>query len=354
MKKCVIYARYSSDSQTEQSIEGQLRVCEDYAKNNHLQIINRYIDRAMTGTNDNRPDFRNMLRDAESKEWDMVLVYRFDRFSRNKYESVIHKKYLKDLGIKVVSAMENIPDTPEGIILESLLEGMNQYYSAELSLKVKRGLRESRLKGNFTGGYVPFGYYVKDQKLVINEDEANAIRLIFQLYSQDVIGTRIVKILNRRKITYRGRLFEPKHIYKILAREYYTGLYEFNGEYYQNLYPQIISRNLYAKVKQISIDNMFGVSGKEIYTLKKMMFCKHCGGVFVCDASTKSNKTQRYYKCIGRREYKTCNSISFNKHQIEEFIRNYLISFVSNEANLKLLIISLMKKLKKRLKRLKF
>lgn len=127
----VIYARYSCDNQTEHSIEGQLRVCEEYAQKNNILILDTYIDRAMTGTNDNRPDFQRMLKDSSRKEWNFVLVYKLDRFSRNKYETAIHKKALRDNGVKVLSAMENIPDTPEGIILESLLEGMNQYYSAE-------------------------------------------------------------------------------------------------------------------------------------------------------------------------------------------------------------------------------
>ena len=125
MKTAAVYARYSSDNQTEQSIEGQLRVCEEYAQRNGIVIVDTYIDRAMTGTNDNRPDFRRMIKDSAKKSWDFILVYKLDRFSRNKYETAIHKKTLKDNGVKVVSAMENIPDTPEGIILESLLEGMN-------------------------------------------------------------------------------------------------------------------------------------------------------------------------------------------------------------------------------------
>ena len=156
MKTAVIYARYSCDNQTEQSIDGQLRVCEEYAQRNNILILNTYIDRAMTGTNDNRPDFQKMLKDSSRKEWNYVLVYKLDRFSRNKYETAIHKKTLRDNGVKVLSAMENIPDTPEGIILESLLEGMNQYYSAELSQKVKRGMKETRLKGFYQGGGVPY------------------------------------------------------------------------------------------------------------------------------------------------------------------------------------------------------
>ena len=107
-----IYARYSSDKQNEQSIEGQLRVCQNYAKTNNILIVDTYIDRAMTGTNDNRPDFRRMIKDSAKKQWDYILVYRLDRFSRNKYETAIHKKTLKDNGVKVISAMENIPDTP--------------------------------------------------------------------------------------------------------------------------------------------------------------------------------------------------------------------------------------------------
>lgn len=123
MKTAVIYARYSSERQTEQSIEGQLHVCSDYAKRNDLVIVGTYIDRAMTGTNDNREDFQRMLKDSDKKSFDYVLVYKLDRFSRNKYEMAIHRKHLKDNGVKILSAMENIPETPEGILLESLLEG---------------------------------------------------------------------------------------------------------------------------------------------------------------------------------------------------------------------------------------
>ena len=179
MKTAVIYARYSSDSQTEQSIEGQLRVCQDYAKSNDILIVDTYIDRAMTGTNDMRPDFQRMIKDSNKRQWDYVLVYKLDRFSRNKYETTIHKHTLKENGVKVLSAMENIPDSPEGIILESLLEGMNQYYSAELSQKVHRGLNESYRKGQYTGGAVIYGYDVVEKKNVINPEEAEIIKEIF-------------------------------------------------------------------------------------------------------------------------------------------------------------------------------
>ena len=141
MKTAVIYCRYSSDSQTEQSIDGQLRVCTEYAKSHDILILDTYIDRAMTGTNDNRPDFRRMIKDSAKRAFDIILVYKFDRFSRNKYETAIHKKTLKDNGVKVVSATEFVPDTPEGIIFESMLEGFehtnghNVFYPSEIAFR---------------------------------------------------------------------------------------------------------------------------------------------------------------------------------------------------------------------------
>ena len=112
MKTGTIYARYSSNNQTEQSIEGQIRVCREFAQRNGIVIVSTYIDRATTGTNDNREQFQKMLKDSDKKSFDYVLVYKLDRFSRNKYEMAIHRKHLKDNGVKILSAMENIPETP--------------------------------------------------------------------------------------------------------------------------------------------------------------------------------------------------------------------------------------------------
>ena len=207
MKTGVIYCRYSSDSQTEQSIEGQLRVCNEYAKSNDIVILDTYIDRAMTGTNDNRPDFQRMIKDSAKKSFDVVLVYKFDRFSRNKYETAIHKKTLKDNGVKVISAMEYIPDSPEAIILESMLEGYAEYYSAELSQKVKRGMRETRSKGNFTGGFIIYGYKVENHKVVIDEEKAETVKYIFEQYAIGVYVKDIIKALTSKGIYNRGKPF---------------------------------------------------------------------------------------------------------------------------------------------------
>ncbi len=158
MKKTVIYARYSSDNQTEQSIEGQMRVCKEYAEKNDFIIVNEYVDRAMTGTNDKRPALQQMLYDSKKKGFQYVLVYKLNRFSRSRYDSAINRAVLEKNGVKLLSVTEPISDTPEGIILDSMLTGMAEYYSAELSQK---------------GGRTPYGYNVKDKKLSINEQQAN-------------------------------------------------------------------------------------------------------------------------------------------------------------------------------------
>ena len=156
LKTAVIYARYSSDRQTEQSIEGQLHVCEDYAKKNEIIIVDTYIDRAMTGTNDNREAFQKMLADCDKKEWDYCLGYKLDRFSRNKYEVAIHRKHLKNNGVKILSVMENIPDSPEGILLESLLEGYKQTKGHK---KVKLELKQPIQCKQNPSDVTPDGFY---------------------------------------------------------------------------------------------------------------------------------------------------------------------------------------------------
>ena len=210
MKTAVIYARYSSDNQNEQSIEGQLRVCQDYAQRNDMLILNTYIDRAMTGTNDNRPDFQKMIKDSNNKEFEYVIVYKIDRFSRNKYETAKYKKILKDNGVKMLSAMENIPDSPEGIILESLLEGMAEYYSAELSQKVKRGMNETRLKGNFTGGQIIYGYKVENRKVIIDEEKAEIVRYIYSQYARGEFVTDIIAELKAKRIYNKGKNYDSR------------------------------------------------------------------------------------------------------------------------------------------------
>ena len=287
MKTAVIYARYSSERQTEQSIEGQVRECTEYAARNDIVIIDTYIDRAMTGTNDNRTDFQRMIKDCSKRAWDIILVYKFDRFSRNKYETAIHKKTLRDNGIKLISVKENIPDSPEGIILESLLEGMAEYYSAELSQKVRRGMRETRIKGNYTGGHVMYGYKVENNKYVIHEEESSVVRRIFNQFAANVYVKDIISDLHKDGITNRGKPFARNTVYKMLKNEKYNGVYRYGDEIYTELYPRIVPEDIFEMVRVKTEENKYGKHDSEvIYLLKNKLRCGCCGKTMVSESGT--------------------------------------------------------------------
>lgn len=345
MKTAVIYARYSSDTQTEQSIEGQLRVCNEYAKNNDILILRTYIDRAMTGTNDNRPDFRQMIEDSKKHDFSIVLVYKFDRFSRNKYETTKHKKTLKDNGVKVVSATEYIPDSPEAIILESMIEGYAEYYSAELSQKVKRGMNETRQKGNFTGGTIIYGYKVENHKVVIDEEKAEVVRFIYDQYAQGVYVKDIIKTLTERGIFNHGKKFARNTIYNILKNEKYFGIYRHNGEAFENIYPAIVPKEVYEKVRQKIDTNKYGKRSVEVvYMLRNKMVCGYCGRPISAETGTsKGGKKIRYYKCLGRKHNNGCTKSMVRKELLEDFVVDNIVKLLSEKEVKDKMISSLMR-----------
>ena len=302
MKTAVIYARYSSDKQTEQSIEGQLRVCTDFASRNKILVVNTYIDRATTGTNDNRIDFQRMMRDSSKKEWDYIIVYKLDRFSRNKYEMAMHRKTLRDNDVKILSASENIPETPEGILMESLLEGMAEYYSAELSQKVKRGQNENRQKGLYTGGPLLYGYQVKDRAISINEDEAQIIKYIFESHASGKYAREICEELTEKGIYHRGKPFQENTVIKFLKNEKYIKICRHKDEVFTNIYPAIISKYLFYAVKDNLAEKHYGKHSKETkYLLGDKLFCGYCGHKMLSTSGGgKDGILRRYYNCHGK------------------------------------------------------
>lgn len=347
MKTCVIYARYSSNSQTEQSIEGQIRVCREYAQRNNLAVAGTYIDRALTGTNDNREQFQKMLKDSDKKAWDYVLCYKLDRFSRNKYEMAIHRKHLKDNGVKILSAMENIPDSPEGILLESLLEGMNQYYSEELSQKTKRGLRETRIKGNYMGGPINYGYSIKHEnigdqiaaKVVINETEAPILLHIFEAYAAGNRIPDIVRELDDKGIKNRGNPFTVNSIYFMLQQEKYTGVYNFNGETFTHIYPAIIPKELFQIVRKRIDKNKTGkhVIGVDYFLMGKC-YCGYCGKQLRSAAGTTTDGTiLRYYRCPYSKKDVNCHNKSVRKEVLEQIVIDALTNEITKPENIALI-----------------
>lgn len=343
MKTAVIYARYSSDSQTEQSIEGQLRVCEEYARTHEILILNTYIDRAMTGTNDNRPDFQKMIKDSNAKKWDYVLCYKLDRFSRNKYEMAMHKKTLKDNGIRVISATEFIPDSPEGIILESMLEGYAEYYSAELSQKIRRGNNESRRKGNLTGGRVPFGYKREGKKAVIDEENAKVVRYIFAESSKGVYVKDIIAELESKGITYYGKKFVKQTVYKLLSNERYSGIYTYNSEVFDNIYPRIVPQDIFDTVQKKLQNNKYGKKPVEVdYLLRHKVKCGYCGSSINAESGTARNGEKKfYYKCRSSKNGNGCQSTAIPKDILENLVLEHIKKSLNTE-NISIIIDKLL------------
>lgn len=328
MKNAVIYARYSSEKQTEQSIEGQIRVCREYAERNDFNIIEIYADRATTGRNDQRAEFQKMLRDSENHNFEAVLVYKLDRFSRNRYDSAHNKNILKKNGVKVISATENISDNPEGILLESLLEGLAEYYSAELAQKVTRGMKESILKGHWLGGRIPYGYNVVDKKYVINEVEAEVVKLMFELYKKHQSAQAVVDEINSKHILNKQNLpFKYTQIRKMLSRDLYIGTIRAAGLVLEDKVPAIISKELFYEVNKLLNNNIKHMKNED-FILTGKLFCGDCGKAMTGTSGTGRSKTYYYYQCKKDKH-------KINKEKIEDFVFEALKNFLSNDENFK-------------------
>jgi DNA invertase Pin-like site-specific DNA recombinase len=253
----VIYARFSSHSQTEQSIEGQLKTCYDFAQKNGYTVLGEYIDRAISGTTDNRPEFKRMIEDSSKKRFQYILVYQLDRFARNRYDSATYKAKLKKNGVRVLSARENISDDASGILMEGLLESMAEYYSAELSQKIKRGMDLNAQKCLCTGGNVALGYKVdENKKFIIDDTTATIVKKIFELYSSGQRITQINEYLNTQQIkTSRNFDFNKNSLRKLLTNKRYIGIYTYNGTEIKDGMPRIIEDELFYKVGEMMEKN---------------------------------------------------------------------------------------------------
>lgn len=325
MKKAVIYARFSSHAQTEQSIDGQLRVCKEYAERNKIEIIGKYIDRATTGTNDNRPEFQKMISDAKNHSFDYILVYKLDRFSRNKYDNVVYKHKLNQNGVKVLSATEAISDTPEGALMEGLLEMFAEMYSKDLSQKVKRGLHESIIKGNTIGGPTPYGYKVVDKKYIIDENTAPAIRYLFEEYANGKSKKQIINDLNKKGYkTNQGTPLKYRSFQNNLSNIKYIGIFDNGKVKNENYYPAIIDKELFDKVQIKLAEHRHKPAtqkAKTEYLLTGKLFCGHCGSTMVGVSGTgKALKTYNYYACSKRFKEHKCNKKNEQKDNLERFI----------------------------------
>ena len=250
MATAAIYARYSSAGQREESIEDQVRVCRAAIEAAGDAVGHVYEDRATTGTTtDRRAGFMRMVADAQKGLFSAVYVYKLDRFARNRYDAAVYRRRLKQAGVRLVSATERTGDGPDGILLESMLEGLAEYYSANLSENVRRGLAGNAMKCRHNGIRV-FGYdHGPDGRYVVNEGEAAAVRRVFAMYQQGEPFRAIIEALPAVRSKGGGPL-TVQAVGKMLRNDKYCGVYRYGDTVVEGGMPAIIPREEFDAVQR--------------------------------------------------------------------------------------------------------
>lgn len=333
----VIYARYSSDNQREESIDGQIRECKEYAARKGLTIIECYIDRARSARTDDRPEFQRMIRDSAKGQFEVVLVWKLDRFSRDRFDSALYKHKLKQNGVKVLSACENISEGSEGILLESMLEGFAEYFSADLAEKVMRGMKENALTCRHNGGVPAFVFAVdKELHYHADPDTAPIVLDIFERYDQGVSMKEIAEELNRRGLrSARGSSFNVARIAQILSNRKYIGEYRFGDTVVPDGIPALVPKDLFDRVQARKGKNQHAparTKATESYLLTTKLSCGKCGAFMVGESGTSSTGAiYRYYRCVNTKRHKTCDKKAVKKDWIEDIVLKATMQLIQNE-----------------------
>ena len=335
----VIYARYSCDNQREESIEGQIRECKQYADRNDMCIIGEYIDRAFSAKTDNRPEFQKMINDSYSKKFQAIVVWKLDRFARNRYDSARYKTILKKNMVEVISATEVISKGAEGIILEAVLEGYAEYYSADLSEKVIRGMTENALKCKYNGGNVPIGYIIDDNKhYQIDKLAAPFVKDAFEMYASNMTMKEITEYLNQKGVrTSKNNNIEIRNMSVILRNRKYIGEYRYMNIVIPDGIPQIVSKELFddvqEKLKRKQRNSNPDMKNK--YILSSKLRCGKCNSLMCGESGTsKTGKIYNYYKCSSVKRHLGCDVKSVRQEDFEKVVLETVIGYLLTETNI--------------------
>lgn len=335
----VIYARYSSHSQTEQSIEGQLAAAHQYAAGHGYTVVREYCDRAQTGRNDNREAFQKMLADTAKHQFDVIITWKIDRIGRNREDIAFNKHTCKRNGVRIEYVAENLPDSAESVILESVLEGMAEYYSLQLSANVRRGQLESARKLQCVGGTRPLGYSVDPdtKRFVIDPKTAPIVREIFNRYATGSIEAEIITWLNSQGIrTTRGKPFTKSSLAKLLHNEKYIGVYAYKDEVrVEGGVPAIVDKSIFDKVQELMKINRRAPSHTwthQDYILTDKLFCGHCGSPMVGESGiSHTGAKHSYYNCVAHRKLKTCSKKPVRQDWIEKLVMDKLRALLADD-----------------------
>ena len=345
----VIYARYSSDNQREESIEGQIRECTAYAEKNGITVVKHYIDRALSAKTDNRPDFQQMIKDSEKRLFDIVLVWKLDRFARNRYDSAHYEYQLERNHVKLVSATEPISDSPAGIMVKSMLTGMAEYYSAELSEKVVRGMTENVLKGKYNGGTIPIGFKVDEEKFFqIDPLKAPFVVEAFQRYNDGATMKELMNWLNDSGVTTnRNQKFTYNSVQTLLTNKRYIGENHFKDIVMPDSIPAIVDKDLFEEVQQKIKKNSRAPArhkAEDDYLLTTKLFCGMCGAMMFGECGTGRNKVvHHYYKCSTAKRFKTCKKKTVRKEWLEDLVVAETMKLIQDDAVIDAIVAEVMK-----------
>ena len=344
----VIYARYSSDNQREESIEGQIRECTAYAEKNGITVIKHYIDRALSAKTDNRPEFQQMIKDSEKRLFDIVLVWKLDRFARNRYDSAHYEYQLERNHVKLVSATEPISEGPAGIMVKSMLTGMAEYYSAELSEKVVRGMTENVLKGKYNGGTIPIGYTVDEEKFFqIDPLKAPFVVEAFQRYNDGATMKELMNWLNDSGVTTnRNQKFTYNSVQTLLTNKRYIGENHFKDIVMPDSIPAIVDKDLFEEVQQKIKKNSRAPArhkAEDDYLLTTKLFCGMCGAMMFGECGTGRNKVvHHYYKCATAKRFKTCKKKTVRKEWLEDLVIAETMKLIQDDAVIDAIVAEVM------------
>ena len=345
MTNGVIYARYSCDKQTENSILGQVRECQEFARRNDINIINIYKDEAKSGRETaHRPDFLKMIKDASRRNFSSVIVWKGDRFSRSRADAARYKGELKKLGVTVLSATEANVTGPQAVLMDGINEAFAEYFSVELAAKVERGMTQNAIDGKYNGGVMVYGYKLnKDRKIVVNEPEAEVVREVFTRYAKEETSfAQILKDLYSRGLTRLKR----NSMSTLLSNKKYIGIYDFKGVVNKTMYPPIIDEKIFYQVaEKLKRNKKIGArySTPDIYLLTGKLFCGDCHHMMTSYAGTgRNNRRFKYYRCQGTKQKVRCET-KYPKEFLEDVVFQECIDFINNDENIDMMVTQLEK-----------
>ena len=296
-KTAVIYARFSCNKQREASIDDQLRICRQWCQRERYAIVAEYCDYAISGRTDDRPEFQRMV--ANAGESDIVLVYMMDRFSRGEYDAPIYKRELAQHGVKLVSALEQIPDSPEGIIYEKLLEGLAACESKKTAIRTRRGMEGNALKCK-TNGVRVFGYASNEaDEYVIDEDEAAFVREAFKRRIAKETTNSIARDFAARGVkTSQGNPCGYSMVERMVKNRKYTGRYEWGGVVKEGGMPAIIDEVTFMEAQGIRAAKERSAESWGDFALSGKAICAGCGrNLQGVSGRGRGNRKYEYYRC---------------------------------------------------------